>query len=326
MGRIADLSDLGRSLVPYLIWSNSSTSLVLLQLAVVSGVLLAIVAPLIPWRYLFLIGGLSALLAGHPMAISLVKESTPYLRKTFQRYSRIVVLFLRDDALTDLELSSEIVELEKLELERATVEGFVMESFTGGELPKGFRWLAGEDWEIDHTGAWAAGVIDERVSSTTERAGLTSDSGMDVFVRGRNQGSIRDSECHPSHGPTPSTSLGASRSTDRSSLRNESVIHAVPNAHCSYSARDRSTSPLSVSLTCRIRSIASSLSSCVDSVPITPSVLPGSNAGTIDFGRTGSGTEQKTVMRYESSNGVGIVASCFDQVGTREAGRTRYKR
>ncbi|KAL8277720.1 hypothetical protein RQP46_009842 [Phenoliferia psychrophenolica] len=63
MGRISDGSDFIRSFAPYLSWRDHRTSLVLLQLSILTGCLSLALFPLIPFKLVFLLLGESVLLA-----------------------------------------------------------------------------------------------------------------------------------------------------------------------------------------------------------------------------------------------------------------------
>lgn len=159
MGRISDLSDFGRSLVPYLTWRDERTSLVLLQLSVISGVLTFLVAPFVPWRFVFIIVGEAALLAGHPLAISLASEAAPFLAASSKQFSVRAARLLEDDSLLDEELDAELVEVERFEVEARQDGAWVPDVMSGGELPKGFKWLRVGDWAVDEL--YGGGEIDE---------------------------------------------------------------------------------------------------------------------------------------------------------------------
>lgn len=60
---------------------------------------------------------------------------------------------MQDDRLSDEDLNRSIQVIEKFELERLITETgqFVgEESWIGGELPRGYSWIKGEEWMIDH--------------------------------------------------------------------------------------------------------------------------------------------------------------------------------
>ncbi|GAA5820904.1 hypothetical protein JCM3770_004860 [Rhodotorula araucariae] len=167
MGRVADLSDALRSTVPLLSWRDERLTRALLQLSVVSSVGLAFLAPLIPWRLVFLIVGEGAFLLSHPLAQTFLAEATARLATPAKRKQRARALrrLLEDDALADDELDGEVVEVQRLEVESrlpgASAAGagasssaaaggaggdvWGSEAIVGGELPAGFRWLG--EWE-----------------------------------------------------------------------------------------------------------------------------------------------------------------------------------
>lgn len=191
MGRIADLSDLGLSLLPYLSWTptHAPTTLVLLQLASLSTLLIALLHPLIPWRLLFFLIGESALLAGHPISISLLAGAMPTFGKAGRGVMRRFGRIMADDRLTDEEIDSTIIELEKFAVERFVEGGFgelrwvegkdlfarTSSAATGAvggagaqggeermeEEGKSWRWIEGESWSVDFDGNWAGGIVDD---------------------------------------------------------------------------------------------------------------------------------------------------------------------
>ncbi|BGP50764.1 hypothetical protein JCM10450v2_006690 [Rhodotorula kratochvilovae] len=167
MGRVADLSDALRSTVPLLTWRDERLTRALLQLAVVSSLGLAFLAPFIPWRLVFLLFGEGAFLLSHPLAQTFLADATarlltPAKRKQRQRATRRL---LEDDALADEELDGEVVEVQRLEVESRVPgasaaaagagEVWSSEAIAGGELPAGFRWLG--EWE---DAAPADGAVD----------------------------------------------------------------------------------------------------------------------------------------------------------------------
>lgn len=177
MGRVADLSDALRSTAPLLSWRDERLTRALLQLAVVSSFVLALAAPFIPWRLVFLVLGESAFLLSHPLAQSFLRDATerlqtPDARKKRQQATRRL---LEDDALGDDELEGDVVEVQRLEVESrapgASVAGakegevWGNEAIVGGELPPGFRWLG--EWEDT---APADGAVDAGASACLSRA------------------------------------------------------------------------------------------------------------------------------------------------------------
>ncbi|GAA5952619.1 hypothetical protein JCM10213_005638 [Rhodosporidiobolus nylandii] len=153
MGRVADLTDQLRSLVPYLTWRDERLTRALLHSAVVSSFALALLAPFIPWRLVFFLLGEGALLAGHPLSQALLAQSVAYARTPEKEKKRRQMLrrLLEDDELRDEELDGgcEVVEVQRLEVESrqpgGPEAGWTSEATVGGELPQGFRWLG--EWE-----------------------------------------------------------------------------------------------------------------------------------------------------------------------------------
>lgn len=72
MGRLSDLADLGRSLLPYITWAHEPTTAVLLQLSALSTVGAVFVYPYVPWRFVFLAAGELAFVAGHPRVFGII--------------------------------------------------------------------------------------------------------------------------------------------------------------------------------------------------------------------------------------------------------------
>jgi len=107
MGRVADLTDAGRNLVPLFNWSNTYTSTVLLQLSsfitLALGVALYFSSPFLDIRYVFLLLGEAGLLSTHPFSISFVNavSASPSTKLYIQRLKAIAIQFLADDALPD---------------------------------------------------------------------------------------------------------------------------------------------------------------------------------------------------------------------------------
>ncbi|GAA5825826.1 hypothetical protein JCM11251_000016 [Rhodosporidiobolus azoricus] len=159
MGRVADLTDNLRLLVPYLTWQNERVSRALLHLAVISSFLLALAAPYIPYKLVFFLLGESAFLAGHPLVRSLASNALPHLDAQRKKRSQLVRRLLEDDALADEDLEMEVVEAQRLEIEARAPPGpegtWTEEVTIGGECPSGFRWLG--EWE---DAAPADGTVD----------------------------------------------------------------------------------------------------------------------------------------------------------------------
>ncbi|GAA5864280.1 hypothetical protein JCM8547_001316 [Rhodosporidiobolus lusitaniae] len=160
MGRVADLTDLLRSLAPSLTWRDERLTRTLLHLSVVSSVLLALFAPVIPWKFVFFLAGEAAFVAGHPLSRTLLKESLPRWRSAQQQKQarQLARRLLEDDGLGDEELEMEVVEVQRLEVESrapSSEGGWVSEAVVGGELVEGFRWLG--EWE---DAAPADGAVD----------------------------------------------------------------------------------------------------------------------------------------------------------------------
>lgn len=150
MGRVADLSDLLRSTVPFLTWRDERLTRAALHLAIVSSFVLAFAAPFVPWRLVFFVAGESTFFLGHPIVQTFLASLAPYLSASSKERSKLVRKLLEDDALNDEELEMEVVEVQRIEVETrvpgAPVEAaWQVEAVVGGELPSGFRWLG--EWE-----------------------------------------------------------------------------------------------------------------------------------------------------------------------------------
>lgn len=107
MGRVADLTDAGRQLVPYFNWSNRRFSLVMLQLAsatfVITSTILFFFHSRIDMRYIFLAAGEMALLASHPLSQSVLADvsSAPSTKLRLIKLKALGDQVLQDDALPD---------------------------------------------------------------------------------------------------------------------------------------------------------------------------------------------------------------------------------
>ncbi|GAA5877693.1 hypothetical protein JCM16303_000206 [Sporobolomyces ruberrimus] len=148
MGRIADASDFGRSLVPYLTWHDERVSRALLHFAVASSFLLALAAPYLPWRLVFLVLGEGMFVLCHPVVVTFLASilSSPRARAMQKQRQQQLARLLQDDGLTDKELEMEVLEIVRVEMESRTPEGgWEGEVVIGGELPSGAKWLG--DWE-----------------------------------------------------------------------------------------------------------------------------------------------------------------------------------
>ncbi|GAA5873628.1 hypothetical protein JCM3774_004995 [Rhodotorula dairenensis] len=119
MGRVADLTDVLRSLVPYLTWRDERVTRCLLLSAVFSSFFLATTAHLIPWRAVLFLAGESVLLVGHPLVRTFLADAKPRVWSP-QRRKRFAVQLTRlveDDELRDDELDQEVVEVQRIEVE-----------------------------------------------------------------------------------------------------------------------------------------------------------------------------------------------------------------
>ncbi|CAH7683593.1 Peroxin/Dysferlin domain-containing protein, partial [Phakopsora pachyrhizi] len=175
MGRVSEGSDfLKENLVPYLDWSKPQISIFILHLTFVSSIAIALVAPLVPWRYLFLIGGEAILLANHPR----LQKSIGRLRALSKEMAidrkvlSIVQRIIANDALSDQVIdSTSILQVYCLEHERYGEGGWSQSHLSSGDPapwarqldhhehipvpgldsltpPAGFQWVPGEGWEI----------------------------------------------------------------------------------------------------------------------------------------------------------------------------------
>lgn len=107
MGRVADMTDKGRQLVPYFNWSDRRFSLVLLQITSASFIIISTVLfffnAQIDMRYIFLGAGELALLASHPLSISIANDlrTAPSTRLRLVKLKALGTQMLQDDALPD---------------------------------------------------------------------------------------------------------------------------------------------------------------------------------------------------------------------------------
>ncbi|KAM0747244.1 hypothetical protein T439DRAFT_328999 [Meredithblackwellia eburnea MCA 4105] len=163
MGQISDVSDLLRSFAPYLTWRDPRQSLVLLQLSVLSSVLILFVYPFIPFRYVFLILGETALLAGHPISQSLFKETSPLLNRKQKVLSKVITTLIEEDGMGEDELEGELREVERFDTETRQDGVWGTDLEIGGELPvgKGWRWVRRSEWRVDLVGGEKGGGVDD---------------------------------------------------------------------------------------------------------------------------------------------------------------------
>ncbi|GAA99419.1 hypothetical protein E5Q_06116 [Mixia osmundae IAM 14324] len=187
MGRISDLTDAGRQAVPYLDWSNERLTMVILQVAILSGIGMASIMYYVPWKYVALVGGIAALALSHPLSISLLGRSAPLMQTRSKHILAKLQQIMEDDALNDEHLEAlDIRDIELFENERLDETGqwsphaltlrdpkpwATQASIAAGlshdtqaatapsdaELspPKGYRWVEGEQWRIDKYSNWA---------------------------------------------------------------------------------------------------------------------------------------------------------------------------
>lgn len=107
MGRVADMTDKGRQLVPYFNWSDRRFSLVMLQLAsatfIITATILFFFNAQIDMRYIFLACGEFSLLASHPLSMSIANDisGAPSTKLRLMKLKGLGAQILRDDALPD---------------------------------------------------------------------------------------------------------------------------------------------------------------------------------------------------------------------------------
>lgn len=136
MGRVADMTDRGRQLVPYFNWSDQRFSMVLLQLASASFIIIATVLFFfhgqIDMRYVFLLSGELSLIASHPLTLSIANDlsTNPSTRLRLVKLTALGKQVLQDDALPDSILqpneqgeSKIIKEIVVYENERRSLDG-----------------------------------------------------------------------------------------------------------------------------------------------------------------------------------------------------------
>ena len=149
MGRLSDLADFGRSLLPYITWQHEPTSQFLLQLSTLSTLLAVFVYPYIPWRFVFLAAGELAFVAGHPRVVGLVggfaasrsggatgAGGLDVWEKGVKRVKREVDRVVEEDSWDDDVLAgSNFVEVEQFESERWS-DGAWVGDVSGKSLPR----------------------------------------------------------------------------------------------------------------------------------------------------------------------------------------------
>ncbi|GAA5984917.1 hypothetical protein JCM10908_002450 [Rhodotorula pacifica] len=119
MGRIADLTDVLRSFVPYLTWRDERLTRLLFLLSILSSFLLALSARYIPWRLVLFLLGESTLLFFHPLVRTFLADAKPRVWNYKTRKACWMVLnrLLEDDELREDELDCEVVEVQRIEVE-----------------------------------------------------------------------------------------------------------------------------------------------------------------------------------------------------------------
>ena len=163
MGRVSDITDKGRSMVPYFNWSDERTSMLLLQLSsaitIILGLSLYLASPYLDVRYVFLILGDSALLACHPVSISMGQAlwASPAARFYANKLQAIGQDIVRDDGLSDEYVFPNrkgerrvIKEIVVYENERKSLDGTWSSEPAKGEKDKWRPWevlLDGQDYE-----------------------------------------------------------------------------------------------------------------------------------------------------------------------------------
>lgn len=108
MGRVADMTDAGRQLVPYFNWSDRRFSLVLLQASsavfILTATILFFFNSKIDMRYVFLSLGELSLLASHPLSQSMLSDlsGAPSTKLRLVKLKALASQVLQDDALPDI--------------------------------------------------------------------------------------------------------------------------------------------------------------------------------------------------------------------------------
>lgn len=168
MGRVSDVTDKGRSLVPYFNWSNERISMLLLQLSAGITLLLAIAlyfsSPYLDVRYVFLVMGDSGLLACHPVSIAMMQAflASPTTRFYKDKLAAVVQDIINDDALPDDYVFPNakgqrrtIKEIVVYENERKSLDGTWSSEPTKGDKDTWQPWevlLDGSEYEPSSTG------------------------------------------------------------------------------------------------------------------------------------------------------------------------------
>jgi len=107
MGRVADMTDAGRQIVPYFNWSDPQLSTVLLQLSsaafIATSLVLLFGAKYLDMRYVFLGVGELSLLATHPFSISFAQSllASPVTKLQQVRMKALAEQIMQDDSLPD---------------------------------------------------------------------------------------------------------------------------------------------------------------------------------------------------------------------------------
>ena len=164
MGRISDATDLGRNLLPYLNWSKPEITLALLQACIALTVGMAFLLNAIPWRYVFLVAGESALFTNHPIVKDLIADQQVWIDHALATYTRAGKRWLKDNQLPDAALDNPLVEVITIEEERLSVDNLWIDHRLVDESgavapnlgqnlqrspPEGCDWLPDEGWFVD---------------------------------------------------------------------------------------------------------------------------------------------------------------------------------
>ena len=161
MGRLSDLTDLGRNIFTYLDWStHPRISLLLLQSATLSTFLLLPILTVVPWRLLIFLSGLLPLLASHPLLAPYLKRSIISLSSKAATHRAQLDHLIRTDALPDSCLDGIVQTISMTEEETRsgtqwTEHRFLSEAgFVLADLnvapPKGSEWV--EAWWVSSIG------------------------------------------------------------------------------------------------------------------------------------------------------------------------------
>lgn len=189
MGRVADMTDRGRQLVPYFNWSDRRFSMVLLQLASASFIIIASILFFfnrqIDMRYVFLVSGELSLIASHPLTISVVNDlsTAPTTKLRLVKLKALGVQTLQDDALPDSIIQPNergdfrsIKEIVVYENERRTLDGTWSTDVLRAESWKPWEILLDGQEHVSKSGGTTSASTGDTGLSTSTSSNRSDDS------------------------------------------------------------------------------------------------------------------------------------------------------